>query len=308
MLNKLRTTLTHHLWEHFKRTNTQAHTISKGLTQHGSKIVLDHLAIIDLPSKHSGISILTQMLSALGYISQDHGYLPDKQNEFLWLVEIDALEKPAQAVLPQIVVADFWLDALPSNVRQIIEKYTAYIPQPPLRDIQRLAGKLFLNAADPTLSDTILKILTEYFLTRPWPVPTFHDFKTVQEANELLAWVMVFGRAPNHFTISAHLTENFSDFSTFNRFISEDLLFAMNTRDGLVKGSPAIGIEQTATQSMPREVMLADRSITLPEQFMEFVWRYAKDGENSSPVRWGDYFTGFVAGQANRVIESVYEL
>lgn len=301
LLKQVRQQLIQYLWDFFQKDHQQTQILTQDLQQRGESLVLDHFAIIDLPSNHSGLNLLSQIFSAIGFIPQGHGYLPEKQNEFLWLTEYDAFDQPASTVLPQIVVADFNLAELPPHIRTIIEHYTQYIPPSPLREIQYLSGKAYLG--DVVAATQLLQLLKNYFSSRQWPLPTVQDFQQVQAFNELLAWVLVFGHIPNHFTIATHLLRDFADFSAFNAYIEHELKFTFNQQGNKIKGEPGLGIEQSSTLAKPTKIQVADGVIEVANSFIEFVWRYPLI---PSPQKWNDYFTGFIAQQANRVIESLY--
>jgi len=302
-LRHIRSELTKNLWAIYQNDVKHAAIIARAMKAYSaSPIALDHYAIIDLPSAKTGLSTLCQIFSAIGYTAQGRDYLAEKQNEFLWMAECDAINKPVDQVLPQVVIADFRLDDLPVEIRKIIEKYTRHITATPLSKIQNLSGQAFLGNRDA--ADQLIKILIDYFMVRDTPLPTVTDFKQVHEYNELLAWVLVFGRQPNHFTISVHLLENFASLHEFNRFI-EKLPLPLNDRGGVIKGSHDQGIEQSATQGELITIALADGTTTLPERFIEFTWRYPIKNPTTN-MKWNDYFTGFIAHNANRIIESVF--
>jgi len=299
-LKEIRTQLINKLWDAYRNSIAQVKYIEHALLQRDEKIVLDHFAIIDIPGKNSGIPTLCQIFSALGYTVQGHDYLPDKQNEFLWLAEIDAIGQPAQNVLPQVVVADFWLDELPVSVKTIVERYAAQTSKLSLRHIQHLSGKAFLG--DKQAATQLLEALVQYFSGRDWPLPTVKDFQIIHEANELLAWTLVFGRIPNHFTVSVHLLNSFKSLMDFNNFITDDLKLKLNDNGEIIKGDPAMGLVQSSTVGEATSVLLADGQVTIPERFIEFIWRYPHNNLN----HWDSYYTGFIANNANRVIESLY--
>ncbi len=92
------------------------HTIpfrTKLLSNHN--IHLDHFAIIDLPSENSGIHYLQNIFSKLGFIPKGSGYLPSKQNSFIWMREEGFNEKLAKETIAQAVIADFKLCELPAR-------------------------------------------------------------------------------------------------------------------------------------------------------------------------------------------------
>lgn len=305
MLKQLRQTVIQNLWNSYRASTAQIQSIEQGLCQRGIiKPALDHFAIIDLPGPHTGIPHLAQIFSAIGYLPQGRDYLADKQNEFLWMAEVDSIRAPAKDVLPQVVVADFWLDELPPAIRKIIEKYSSQAAPSPVRDIHKLSGRAYLGDMDA--AKQIAHILSHYFSGRDWPLPTVNEFNTVKEFNELLAWVLVFGRRPNHFTLSVHLMPGFLDLAEFHRFIEDDVQLKLNREGGVMKGGAATGIAQGSTTGITEKVKLADGDVELPTGFVEFVWRYPQDPSCTKPVLWDEYFTGFIAQHANRVIESLY--
>jgi 2-oxoadipate dioxygenase/decarboxylase-like protein len=303
LLNLVRKKLIKNLWNNYQNSIPCFSHMRDQLKNNGNKnLVLDHFAIIDLPGRNSGISNLCQIFSALGFIVQGADYLPDKQNDFLWMAEIDATKKPANVVLPQVVVADFRIEELPIAAKKVINKYIDQIPKSPIRKIQILSGKTYLG--DRSSANELLQILVTYFSGREWPLPSRHDFKLIHEVNELLAWTLLFGRIPNHFTISVHLLRQFKTFEKFISFLRNDIGLNLNENGGIIKGTESQGIKQASTQGKPIQVQLADGYCTIPGPFIEFIWRYPKGEKN--PISWQDYFTGFIPQNANKVVESLY--
>jgi hypothetical protein len=290
------------LLEVYRGQSWQLQQVEHGLRQLGvATITFDHFAVIDLPSRETGIPVLSEIFTALGYEKRGTGYLPDKQNDFHWLAETDSEERLATEVLPQAVVADFRLDELPIEIRNMIAKYAQQAPTAPVAKVQRLVAQL--QAGESGATEQLYTLLLRYFSGRDWALPTVKEFHTVREFNELLAWVLVFGRRPNHFTISAHLLARFADLQTFLEYVTRDLGLPLNVESGAIKGSKQDGIAQGSTDGPLHRVRLSDGEIELPGDFVEFVWRF---GVVEQPKKWGDYFTGFVAKNADKVIHSLY--
>src|SRR3990167_5631044 len=198
MKGQIRQRTIEHLWRNYSTTNSHVKRIEACLRAKNIALPpLDHLAIIDLPGPHTGIPELRRIFTALDYIFQGKDYLPEKQNDFAWMAEANSHGTRAEKVLPQIVIADFRLDEMPVNVRDIIYKYSSRALPSPAAAIERLTQNL-----DDESAATILKLTTDYLQGRDWPLPSVNEFKTVREFNELIAWVLVFGRKPNHFTYS----------------------------------------------------------------------------------------------------------
>jgi Domain of unknown function (DUF1338) len=303
LFKKVRRDLIQNLWQFYKNVTPEAALLEDALAKHNETLVLDHCAIIDLPSPHSGMNKLAEIFTAIGFTVQGRDYLPEKQNDFLWMAEIDAHEREAIEVLPQIVLADFRLEELAPHVRATIEKYTRHINKSIVPEVHALCREVDSNNIDA--AKRLVTLLSTYLTRRDWPLPTLADFKMVAAANELIAWVLVFGRCPNHFTIGVHLLKNFNTLGAFNDFATEHLQLNLNKIDNIIKGAPHMGIEQSSTLGAMRPINLNDGQIELPGYFVEFVWRHAK--ASHPPIQWQDYFTGFIAGNANRVVESLYD-
>lgn len=134
MLKQLRKNIINSLWNKYRTQSSQFQLIETHLNRKGiEEIFLDHFAIIDLPGPHSGIPYLRDIFLTLGYNVRGHDYLPDKQNDFCWLAEEDSDNHFACDVLPQVVVADFRLEAFPPEIKKIIEKYANLAAVSPLK-------------------------------------------------------------------------------------------------------------------------------------------------------------------------------
>lgn len=288
----------------FHNDTPQLKIIEEKLYERGiEEIPLDHFALIDLPGPHTGISELAQIFSAMGYIVQGTDYLPDKQNDFLWLTEIDSKHSLALKVLPQVVVADFRLDEMPTHVRKIISKYSKQASPSPLRQIQKLTGRVYLD--DFHAAKELNDIIMHYLNGRDWPLPNKQEFYDVYEFNQLLAWVLLFGRRPNHFTIATHLLNGFENLRAFLQFIEDKVQLKLNYDGGLIKGNVQDGMEQGSTTGIEQRITLADGEVTVLSEFVEFIWRFPHVKKDTGFL-WQDYHTGFIPQNANRVIESLY--
>lgn len=303
-MQALRQSLINTLWQRYRAQSTQIQCVEQYLIEKNiCHLPLDHFAVIDLPGPHSGIPFLRQIFKLLGFVERGKGYLPDKQNDFMWMADTDSLTAIATDALPQVVIADFRLHDMPSDIRHIIEHYSHQATPFPFEHASELINKATQGCEEAQAQ--VMHVVTHYLSGRDWPLPTMDEFSRVREFNELLAWVLVFGRQPNHFTLSIHLLGQFNDLAHFHDFITETVKLPLNEEGGAIKGTPDCGIVQGSTVGIPEQIPLADGSITLPTGFIEFVWRYPHS--DSQPVYWRDYFTDFIAHHANHVIESLYE-
>ncbi len=289
------------LWQNHLQSIVPAQQIYSVINQH---IFLDHFAIIDLPGPNSGIAQLKKLFMLLGFQESGSGYLIEKQNDFIWLHEENCENKIASDVLPQIVIADFRLHELPLNVQTIIKKYSQHITPLPLSDIEKLCHAV--KNGDKSCRDLLISTVLNQFNGRAWPTPCIGDYESIKIANELLAWVLVFGRQINHFGISVHHMNNFNNLKEFNDYLKYKSGTQFNNRELEIKGNNQIGIEQSSTADYPIKIALEDGEIEIPSPFIEFVWRYPKKPD-ASAILWKDYYNDFYAPNANRVIESVYE-
>lgn len=303
MLNHVKNYVLNQLWQ-----NYSSHIIEIAIIQDHFKqcfqedLTLDHFAIIDLPGPYTGMDTLSTLFSYLGYKTRGQDYLAEKQNNFRWLSDEINPETLAIDAAPQIVVSDFRREALAPQVLTIIDYYANFSQALDIEQLKFLHHHTLLQ--DEVAANELSAFILSYLQSRDWPLPTLKEYEIVKSHNELLAWVLVMGRQVNHFAWGVHLSKGFSQLKLFNQFLSSTLKLSLNNKGGLIKGNIKKGIEQSSTQPIVKSIKLADGDIDLSDRFIEFVWRYPKKiGENRL---WHDYFTGFVADNANRVVESLY--
>ncbi len=306
MLKQLRQHLIQQLWQQHRATSSQIQLIEQALAKKQiHTLLLDHFAIIDLPGFHTGITTLQEIFTTLGYQEKGRDYLADKQNDFLWMAEEDSAHQLAKEALPQVVVADFRLDELPFEIKKIIECYASKASASPVSYMKKLIERI--DSGNEEAQALLSQAFLLYFGGRDWPLPTIHEFHTVREFNELLSWVLVFGRKPNHFTLSIHLLDYFHNLADFHRFIEEETCLKLNQQGRTIKGDETVGIEQGSTIGSLQCVRLADGDVMIATDFVEFIWRYARNTSQEKALQWHDFFTGFIAQHADRVIESLYQ-
>ena len=303
MLNHIKKYILNQLWKNYSSQIIEISIIQDYFKKHFQEdLILDHFAIIDLPGPYSGMDTLSCLFSYLGYYVHGQDYLSDKQNNFRWLSEEISPQTLAMDAPPQIVVADFHREALAPQVLAIIDYYANFTQA---LDIDQLKFWHYRTLQqDKVAAENLSTFILNYLQTRDWPLPTVKEFEIVKNHNELLAWVLVMGRQVNHFAWGMHLSKGFSQLNLFNQFLSSTLKISLNNKGGLIKGNIKKGIEQSSTQPATKLIELADGVIELSDRFIEFVWRYPKKVEENR--LWHDYFTGFVADNANRVVESLY--
>ncbi len=304
LLKQVRIDLNELLWRHYKTQSPHARLLEAELIQRGETAALDHYAIITAPSIYCSMESLAEIFTSIGYCLQGRDYLPEKQNDFLWMTEEDAFGNNAHNVLPQVVLADFRLHELPESTQTILKKYMHHGDPNAIEAIKKLAMQA--KHGDAEAAAKLTTTLATYLTQRDWPLPSKEDLLKISESNELLAWTLLFGRCPNHFTISVHLLKGFKSLESFNQFITNDLKLPLNSTGGVIKGNKSMGIEQSSTLGAKITTQTIDELIEIANSFIEFVWRFPQN-ENPKATQWNDYFTGFIANNANKVIESLYK-
>lgn len=303
MLNRVKSYIFSQLWENYSTHLRELTTIQRYIQDYfQEELIQDHFALIDLPGPYTGIDTLTSLFSYLGYRVRGQDYLAEKQNNFRWLSEDVSPDTLAVEALPQIVVADFRREALAPEVLTIIDHYAGFARALDIDYLQVLHRRTLEQ--DEEAACELSRCILYYLQSRDWPLPTLQEYEIVKSQNELLAWVLVMGRQVNHFAWAIHLSPCFSQLTLFNQLLSATLNIPLNQKGGLIKGNANIGIEQSATKPVIKSIQLADGMINLPDRFIEFVWRHPKKAGETR--RWHDYFTGFVADNADRVVESLY--
>lgn len=295
MLSSVRKKIVYKLWEDYVTNIDFYDQIFK------TQPILDHLAIIDLSSWRSGRNVLKKVFERIGFEKNGEGYLPDKQNDFLWMREKQFGSLKFGDGLPQLVLADFRNDLFSKKAQQIIESLTANIVP---FDFDQLDKSLkALDHGDPFAASAISTQITEYLLTTPWGEPTKNEFEILKKENNLLSWVALFGRRVNHFGICINEHADYKNFTDFLDNIKKLNALKLNSVGGEIKGGTRDGIAQASSIGSPITVELKGGKVKANKSFMEFVWRYPT---KEKPETWDDYFNGFVANNATYVIESLY--
>lgn len=266
---------------------------------HSQKPALDHFAIIDLTSGNSGIEALEAVFKCVGFSRVGAGYLPTKQNDFIWMTTDKSVKSAPNDALPQVVLADFRYEELSQDVQKILKKYSSYIKPINYEELQGVVSKAM---ADENDVEAAVDYIEQILIRKDWPDPTLEEYLIVQKENPLIAWVLLFGRKVNHFGFGIYTIPDYKSLESFTHRLQKDLRLSINIQNGMIKGSPAMGIEQSSTMGDKIYANLGGKVIEVNDSFMEFVWRYPV---RSRPKALGDYYHGFIPENANNVIESL---
>ena len=308
MLQYVKKKIVQQLWQAYQKKLPEVSAIQKALlTCYNDRLAWDHFAVIDLPGPQSGVQVLTELFLFLDYVVKGEDYLINKQNHFVWLADSLSETQRVDKALPQVVVADFRREALAPAVRKIVDYYASFSKPVKAQYLRCLKERIFHQDRAAVLA--LIAYVVHYLNRRDWPLPTLKEFAIVKESNELLAWVLVMGRQVNHFAWAVHTSNQFVDLESFNYFVTETLAINLNKRGGVLRGQAAQGIQQSATQPVQKIITLTDGIVFLPDRFIEFVWRYPihADYVETQKLRlWKHYFNGFIADNADSVVESLY--
>lgn len=77
-LHRIRTNLTKGLWLHYCTHVKEAALVKEKIETLKAPLILDHYAIIDLPSQTTGLEVLREIFSSLGYEVRGKDPLPEK--------------------------------------------------------------------------------------------------------------------------------------------------------------------------------------------------------------------------------------
>lgn len=300
MINQFKRQLIDHLWHSFKKDVPSYSRIFGN-----NEPTLDHFALIDLaPSDSSGISFLTRIFQTLGYELGGMGYIPEKINDFVWLRDPESMKLNPKHALPQVVLADFRIDKLSKTNYEIVTKY--------LNNYPKFDWKVFnerveaLKQGDESVFEELLLQTLSVLTHSTWQVPSHEDYLSLKSENELMSWVLLFGRKINHFGIGIYTLPEYQDLNAFNEFLKQNLQLSMNKNNGEIKGSKDVGIEQSSILGEEILIEQEETSFDVQNPFLEFVWRFPRT--STIPETLEDYYPDFLAANATNVIESLYTI
>jgi hypothetical protein len=260
---------------------------------------LDHVAIIDLTSKYSGIEYLYKIFNKIGFKQQGSGYLPEKQNDFIWMAANGSDTIIAEEALSQIIIADFRYNEFSKTTQNTLQKYTKYATGINFSYMDYLIEQYKINRNPKEAGDYIYNFLS----SRQRPTPTVREFNIVREENQVAAWTLFFGRKANHFGFNINLLNRYKSLEDFNTYLKDDLNLTLNRDNGEIQGTAECGIQQSAMMGKSIKAQLSDGIIEINDSFMEFVWRYSS---KKLPKYFSDYYTGFISSNADNIIKSIY--
>lgn len=251
------------LWADYAALTPQAHQIHALLEARGETVWNDHIALRTFDLTPVGMGALAAPFVAGGYAVAGHYRFAGKK--------LDAvhLEHPDRR-WPKVFISALRVAELPVAIQDQLRALVAQVP------VTTVAGWGFPVSG------------------RPWQV-SFATYEQLRAVSEYAAWVAAFGFRANHFTVDVGRLHTFDGLLQLDRFLL-DQGFRLNDRGGLIKGSPALYLEQSSTLADLVPVEFSDRVAQIRSCYYEFARRYRMPS--------GELFQGFIADSADKIFES----
>ena len=283
------------LWTHYTSLVSSAKTIELALKKRGDLWVEDHVAFRTLPGKYTGSHVLQEMFEMIGYVRRDDYFFADKQLNAFWMEPRHVEEAKCEDVAPKIFISEIILDTFSQEFQNIISQHVAQVKTNPLTSMR----ELFISD-----KELFIEEFSNYLIKGPpWARPVFSDYETLRKKSEYAAWTLVFGSCVNHFTVSVQLMSTFAKLQNLNEFIAKELKIPLNESGGLIKGTAAVGLEQSSTLAAVIPIQFQDGIKKLPYAFIEFAFRHPVVDKKADGL-WSSYYQGFVVGNADKIFES----
>jgi Domain of unknown function (DUF1338) len=214
----------------------------------GGRFRTDHVAFRSLRRRGSGVEVFGPVFERLGWHRAAAYEVPDAR--------ISAVHFSHPAGLPRIVVSELVPEGLSYRARDVL----AQLPSdpPPPEDLSELAD--WFRPPDVHFSE--------------------HDVIDLEEESHYGAWLLLFGREPNHFTAAV------DDIEAWAGRLRE----AGVPMRAEIEGASSSPLRQIATQAALRPVGFRDGERDWPYGFFELAER--REG-----------FDGFIPGQSRQILE-----
>lgn len=251
------------LWGDYTAITPQAARIHALFAARGETIVNDHVALRTYGRAGIGLDAVARPFLARGWEARDDYRFADKHLRARYFQHPDA-------TLPKVFVSELVVEELSADAGRVIDRLVAQLPAGfGERDDLPYAG-------------------------RPWRIE-HATYETLLAESEYAAWVGAFGFRVNHFTVDVGRLRTLGGLEAVNELVA-GAGFELNRAGGLVKGTPAQHLEQSATCADAVDVAFDDGVFRVPSCYYEFARRY--------PLPSGELFQGFVPASADKLFES----
>lgn len=249
------------MWQDYLELNPDAQKIYT-LFGGADQVVNDHIALRTFNLPEVNIAKLARPLLENGYVEAGDYVFETKKL-------VAKHFKHPDPSMPKVFISELLVEAFSDELQQTIKGLIEQVTP------EMVAADNFLYSG------------------KPWQL-SFGTYQKLLAESEYAAWVAAFGYRPNHFTVSINHLDQFDTIEAANELLLDND-FTLNSVNGLVKGSRAIGLQQSSTMANKVDVVFTDFTVKIPSCFYEFALRHKVDGE---------LFDGFVADSADKIFES----
>lgn len=258
--------------------------LADGMIANRGRLVTDHLAFRTFGIAPFDIASLERIFVHHGYRRRDAYAFPDKHLDALWY-------SPPIAELPRLFVSQLRVDELHDSAQQVVRSAIAAASDP-------------FAAVDPDAAGAVVAALC----TRPWPLPSFADYRLLLPQSEYAAWTLANGYAINHVALSVHeLRADVASAAGLNDYLARRG-FSLNGSGRSIQISADGLLRQSSTLAQTVVVRFADgRAEPVAGSYVEFVERRALPPFASLPstaLRREHRRDGFEAANAERIFDS----
>lgn len=253
------------LWKDYSLQNPSAQAIHDLFTKENEQVINDHIAFRTFDDDRMNIKVLSKKFIRAGYVQKGEYKFEDKHLNAIHL-EHPTIENAPRVFISELILFEFSEEFQKTVKRRINSVGNAYY-------------------ADP---DLIHK-------GSVWGKPSYADYQFLRKESEYAAWLYIHGFRANHFTVSINALKKYNSIEKVNQFI-KDSGYEMNTTGGEIKGVPEELLQQSSTLAEMIQMEFEEGTYEVPACFYEFAIRY--------PDANGEFFSGFIAANANKIFES----
>lgn len=159
----------------------------------------DHMALrtLHMPSHGLGLPYLDRFFQQMCYLPRDEYVFPEKKLRARWYAPSSYLHRyECGTCLPRIFISELCVDQLSLQSQSIFQRYVARQSA-----IARFLDEQELSDKQKSTAEAIAAIDEQLYQK----VPTWQDYKVLQQETEYGAWTLLNGHRINHCTIATSL-------------------------------------------------------------------------------------------------------
>lgn len=292
------------LWSHYYQMVPYASEIEQSFRSRKDSWIEDHVAFRTLPGENTGMHILQEIFSILGYKRRDDYHFEEKKLRAFWMSPNDT-DSPSDEVSPKIFISELLSDSFSQPFQEALSNIANDVVCSPIPFLKKLV--LDVEKAKEGAKEELVLSISQILTQGPsWARPTLRLYELLRKESDYACWTYLFGHQINHFTVSVHLIDSFSSIEELGVFIEQNLKIPMNHSGGMVKGTPDVCLEQIATMAAKCPYQFQDGVRAISYGFVEFAKRYPLAGKTDDGA-WHSYYQGFVSANADKIFESTYK-